>query len=112
MLNAVSSASGGKSFFALLILFTLNSLNLFAQWQPDLRLTNDPAVSYTSTNNAWCIAASGSVVHVVWRDQRDGNDEIYYKRSTDGGISWGADTRLTNNSAASWMPSAAVSGSV
>ncbi len=43
------------------------------------------------------IAINGSVVHVVWSDERDGNYEIYYKRSTDGGVSWGADTRLTNN---------------
>ena len=48
-----------------------------AQWQPDVRLTNNAANSYTSNvgiyNNAWCIAASGSVVHVVWYDNRDGN---------------------------------------
>jgi hypothetical protein len=83
-----------------------------AQWQPDVRLTNDPAISYTSYNNAWCIASSGTVVHVVWYDGRDNNYEIYYKRSTDGGISWGADTRLTNNTAESLFPSIAVSGSV
>ncbi|HLG34364.1 MAG TPA: exo-alpha-sialidase [Bacteroidia bacterium] len=83
-----------------------------AQWQPDVRLTNDPAASYTSYNNAWCIAANGDSVHVVWFDNRDGNDEIYYKRSTDGGISWGADVRLTNDPAQSEIPSVAVSGSV
>ncbi len=41
-----------------------------------------------------------------------GTDEIYYKRSTDAGVSWGADTRLTNNTADSEYPSVAVSGSV
>ncbi len=81
----------------------------FAQWQPDVRLTNDPAFSYISSNNAWCIASSGNSVHVVWYDNRDGNPEIYYKRSTDGGISWSADTRLTNNAADSYYPSVAVS---
>ena len=83
-----------------------------AQWQPDVRLTIDPALSVTSFNNAWCVAANGNVVHVVWEDERDGNEEIYYKRSTDGGISWGADTRLTNNSDWSTSPSVSVSGSV
>jgi hypothetical protein len=82
-----------------------------AQWQPDVRLTNDPAGSYTFESNARCVASSGSVVHVVWRDERDGNYEIYYKRSTDGGVSWGADTRLTNNIGGSYSPSVAVSGS-
>ncbi len=95
-----------------LILLITNCSLLIAQWQPDVRLTNDPAPSHTSFNNAWCIAASGNVVHVVWNDERDGNKEIYYKRSTDGGVSWGADTRLMNNTALSEFPSVSVSGSV
>src|SRR4030095_10763704 len=87
--------------------------NCFSQWLQDVRLTNDPAQSYTSFNNAWCIASSsGYIVHVVWYDNRDGNSEIYYRRSTDGGISWGADTRLTYNSSFSFSPSIAVSGQI
>jgi hypothetical protein len=50
-------------------------------------------------------------VNVVWEDKRDGNYEIYYKRSTDDGINWGADYRLTNDSLLSGRPSVAVSGS-
>ena len=105
-----------KHFYLLLGLFIgvlfLSPTESNAQWQPDIRLTNDPAYSWTSYNNAWCVAANGSVVHVVWFDLRDGgNSEIYYKRSTDGGISWGADTRLTNNTDMSRFPSVAVSGS-
>jgi hypothetical protein len=81
-----------------------------AQWEPDLRLTTAPFGSYTSYNNAWCIAASKDNVHIVWYDERDGNPEIYYKQSTDAGESWGEDTRLTNNAANSWCPSIIVSG--
>jgi hypothetical protein len=51
-------------------------------------------------------------VHVVWSDARDADYEIYYKRSTDGGISWGGDTRLTNAPSTSEIPSITVSGSV
>ncbi len=83
-----------------------------AQWEPDVRLTDNSAGSFTSDNNAWCIAANGNILHVVWYDNRDGNYEIYYKRSTDGGTSWGTDTRLTNNSGVSNYPSVAVSGSI
>jgi len=101
-----------KFFKTLVILFILSNYNLFAQWQPDVRLTNNPAYSSTSENNAWCIAASENVVHAVWYDFREGNNEIYYKRSSDGGISWGADTRLTNNTAPSFSPSVSVSGLV
>ncbi len=99
-------------FLAITFYFTLFTFNLFAQWQPDVRLTNAAYNSYTTYNNAWCIASSGDVVHVVWFDLRDLNYEIYYKRSTNGGIVWGADTRLTSNSAVSRHPSVAVSGQV
>jgi hypothetical protein len=93
----------------LLILFAAKIS--IAQWQSDVRLTVDPAVSSMSFNNARCMAADGSIIHIVWQDNRDGNNEIYYKRSTDGGINWGSDIRLTNNSNASAYPSIAVSGS-
>jgi len=96
-------------FFSLgVLLFSLTESQ--AQWQPDVRLTVDPNVSMTTHNNAWSIASSGSVVHVVWYDDRDLNYEIYYKRSTDGGLTWGTDTRLTNAVGDSWRPSIAVSG--
>jgi len=105
-----------KLLLFLFVLLILNSSFLIqnseAQWQLDVRLTNDPAVSKTSPNNAWCLASSGSVVHVVWEDRRDGNPEIYYKRSTDAGISWGLDIRLTDYTYSSESPSVAVSGSV
>ena len=55
---------------------------------------------------------SGSAVHIVWQDSRDGNEEIYYKRSTDGGLNWGSDLRLTTNISGSWNPSVSVSGPV
>jgi hypothetical protein len=97
---------------SLILNFSFLIDNCMSQWQPDVRLTNDPAASYTSINNAWCVASSGLFVHVVWFDNRDGNAEIYYKRSTDAGVSWGADTRLTNNIAKSDFPSVKVSSSV
>ena len=50
-------------------------------------------------------------MHVVWHDDRDGNDEIYYKLSLDGGVSWGSDIRLTSDPGLSYSPSVAVSSS-
>ena len=96
-----------------LIIFIIISVSsVIAQWQPEVRLTNNSSESLISSNNAWCVASSGSVVHVVWYDYRDGNSEIYYKRSIDGGVSWSADMQLTNDPASSWNPSVTVSGSV
>ena len=63
--------------------------------------------------NAHCIVSNGDTVHVVWSDNRTGgNYEIFYKRSTDGGLSWGADTRISNNVYFSSNPSISISGSI
>jgi len=83
---------------------------LYTQWLPDVRLTNDTNISQTSIH-ANCIANSGNFIHVVWEDTRDGNSEIYYKRSIDVGTNWEADTRLTNDPQNSASPSIAVNGS-
>ncbi len=139
----------------------LSTACLFAQWEPDVRLTYNDSISSTFLNYAWCIGAaadtihivwddtrdghwevyyirslnagstweldtrlsdypdcsmhpaigvSGSNVHVIWSDERDGNQEIYYKRSTDSGLIWGADTRLTSDTAVSASPCLAVFG--
>ena len=101
-----------KTKILFLIIVVLCPLFIYAQWQNDVRLTNNTAVSKFSYNNAWCLAVSGSYIHVVWMDNRDGNYEIYYKRSTDEGVTWGADTRMTNNTGTSGYPSIAVSGSI
>jgi len=57
---------------------------------------------------------SGKGVHVVWSDLHNSKDyEIYYKKSTNGGTSWSALTRLTWNTGDSEYPSiAADSGNI
>ena len=52
-------------------------------------------------------ADSGNTIHVVWQDNTPGNDDIYYKRSTDGGATWSAAQRLTSNSGDSLLPAIA-----
>jgi len=86
--------------------------NSYAQWEPDVRLTNAAGNSYTCLNNAWCIAANGNVLHTVWSDNRDGIYQVFYKRSTDNGSTWGADTRLSDTTIEGGNPSVAVSGSL
>jgi hypothetical protein len=101
-----------KSYAVSVLLLTIVVVvPALGQWQPDQRLTFDPASSRTSGNNAWCVATTDDVVHAVWTDDRDGNSEIYRKRSIDGGVSWGSDTRLTNDAGRSECPSIAVAGS-
>ena len=98
----------------ILFLFFLPFNFLQAQWEPDVRLTNDLDYSGLSYNNAQCIATSGDTVHITWIDSRSGSGwlEIYYKRSTDAGISWSTDTRLSFGAFGATWPSIAVQGSV
>ncbi|MCK9400047.1 MAG: exo-alpha-sialidase [Bacteroidales bacterium] len=83
------------------------STDMGLTWESDVRLTVDPAWSVTPS-----VCAVDSIVHVAWRDERDNDKlEIYYKRSTDWGITWGEDTRLSFDSLVSTRPSIAASGS-
>jgi hypothetical protein len=76
-------------------------------WGTDTRLSNNSTYSRDPS-----IIVFGLAVHVVWEDNRDGNLEIYYKRSTNGGVNWEADTRLSNNFNLSLYPFVSVIGSV
>jgi hypothetical protein len=72
-------------------------------WEVAKRLTWNsswsefPAIAADSVNH----------LHVVWQDSTPGNQEIFYKRSTDSGTSWST-MRLTYTSGDSWDPSIAV----
>jgi len=103
-----------KKHLLFISIFLFTTLFSQAQWQPDTPLTNDPGSSQMDgLPNAHCIASSGDTVHVVWKDNRDGaSNEIYYKRSTDGGLSWGSDIRISNNVFTSTAPSISMSGSL
>jgi len=100
-----------KTFFWFTAALLLISSISFAQWQPDVRLTFSPDTSRLGYHNG-NIASVVNFVHVFWYDKRDGNFEIYYKRSTDGGNNWSSDIRLTNNPGNSQMPSCALNGSI
>jgi hypothetical protein len=76
-------------------------------WTPQERLTYSSGPSYNPA-----VVCSGSNLHCIWYDGRDGNYEIYYKRSTDSGVSWEDDYRLTNNPSSSAFPFIAVADSV
>jgi hypothetical protein len=76
------------------------------------RLTFDGGASLLSYNFAWSVASDDSNrVHVVWYDDRTGNSQIYYKRSTDGGLNWETEIRLSDDPAWKEHPAVAISGS-
>lgn len=100
-----------KTLFLTIALCFLSLQISYAQWQPEVRLTNDPANSYNSYSGARSIAVNGNYVHTTFTDDREGNFEVYYKRSTDGGASFGADVRMTFDAFSSHNSAIAVSGS-
>ncbi len=82
-----------------------HSLDGGAVWAPEIRLSGSPEDSWTPS-----VVASGHLVYAVWTDTRDGNEEEYFKRSIDDGVTWGPDVRLTNDPANSWAPVIDASG--
>lgn len=86
--------------------YYVHSLDNGITWSPEMRLTEADGYSVEP-----CLAVQGSKVYVAWGDQREpGNMEVYYKYSTDRGITWSQDIRLTNSSQTDGCPSIAVSG--
>jgi hypothetical protein len=84
----------GKKIFVLIsigLLLMFQHLNA-QTWESAKRLTwtsggsFNPAIALDSANN----------IHLVWHDDTPGNNEIYYKKSTDGGTTW-TTKRLTWN---------------
>jgi hypothetical protein len=87
-------------------IYYIRSLDEGTTWEAETELAEGFSSWYPS------VAVSGSLVHVVWPDNRHGDiSEIYYKRSLDHGTNWGTDIRLTDNPSESREPSVAVSGS-
>lgn len=86
-------------------IYTRRSTDGGATWVEEMRLSDVPFESWVPT-----VAVSGGSVYVAWVDYRDANEEEYFRRSADGGVTWGPVTRLTDNPADSWAPSIAISG--
>ena len=83
------------------------STNAGGTWGGTKRITwNAGDSSYSSI-----AGDSGSNIHVVWEDNTPGNMEIYYKKSTNGGVNWGKFKRLAWSSGASTSPKITVDSS-
>ena len=85
--------------------YTRGSDDQGATWSAEARLSSPPYTAWTAT-----VELAGPHAYVGWVDYRDANEEEYFRRSTDGGTTWGPITRLTHDPADSWAPSLAVEG--
>ena len=89
-----------------------NGYAIYYERSADNGLTWNTAMAITDTTGKAsmpAIAVSGSSVHVVWMDSIGGIRVSYYKRSLDGGNTWGTNVLLDNNTA--FWPGIAAYGS-
>jgi len=109
----------GKSFLSMIIIVLMllspspaGSFQAGGTWGADVRLTDNPYISKTTYNFERNIAADElGNVHAVFMDDRTGQVQIYYTRSTDNGLSWSTETRLSATFMNQGAPSIATSGS-
>lgn len=96
-----------KNVLFLVVVFFFISIHIFSlSWSPIKRLTWNGGKSYVPA----IAVDSGDGIHVAWQDETPGNSEIFYKRSTDGGVSWLGLIRLTWSPGESRVPSISADG--
>ena len=70
------------------------SMDRGTTWSPTIRLNDDSTLA-----DQWmpdlAVDPSGGV-HVAWMDTRNGQNDVYYVNSSDGGATWGANVRVTD----------------
>jgi hypothetical protein len=81
-------------------IFYIHSTDSGATWVGTTRLTWNAGKSCLPSI---AVDLEGGV-HVVWQDDFPGNEEIFYKHSTDSGLTWSGITRLSWNSRESRNP--------
>jgi hypothetical protein len=85
--------SSGYQYLSCLYISYNRSTDNGVNWSGDLALT-DSTVMYDRDETP-SISVAGSDVHVIWKKWNNTNGaNIYYKHSTDGGMTWSPDTCL------------------
>jgi hypothetical protein len=81
-------------------LFYVKSANWRVGWSQETQLTANKSANLGVSA---CQTADGAV-WVVWASDRTGNYDLYYKVSSDLGVSWSSDTQLTSDSGKDLKP--------
>jgi hypothetical protein len=84
----------------------MRSTNNGTAWQDTIQLTS---TSSGDSNMYPSISAAGSYVDVAYMSNKDGDWEIYHRRSTNNGSSWGNENQVTNQAATQVHPNIAIS---
>lgn len=75
-------------------LYYIRSTNGGEKWDVEKQLTNS-----SGSASAPSIAANGENVYVVWADNKEGSDKLYYKHSEDNGVNWDEEIKLSDTGA-------------
>lgn len=88
------------------VYFTRSTDSQATSFDTNTKISTSPSGSSALTPQ---IAASGSKVFVVWQNSSS-TDEVYFRNSTDNGVSFNSGFRLSDNSGGAELPQIAVSG--
>ena len=88
-------------------IFYKRSTDRGTTWAATRRLTWTNSQSF----NPVIAADSANNIHLIWEQNCSMNFEIYYKKSSNNGLSWSGNKRLTWNSGGSFTPSIGVDSS-
>ncbi|MBX3273028.1 MAG: exo-alpha-sialidase [Sandaracinaceae bacterium] len=67
-------------------------------WSAEVRVSTPTTATFVAANPR--VAAAGNNVYVVWRDNRNGALDIFLRRSTNNGASFGSEVRIDTGDAA------------
>ena len=81
-------------------LFYVKSANSGVSWSQETQLTANKSANLGVS----AFQAADGAVWVVWASDRTGNYDLYYKVSSDLGVSWSEDTQLTFDSGKDLKP--------
>ena len=74
-------------------------------WGAVQQLTSDPTVQAFPS-----LASSGNNIYIVWEDNRYGSYDVFSRRSTNAGVSWISEVRLTSHSSDQRKPNINANG--
>ncbi|MCX6155846.1 MAG: sialidase family protein [Candidatus Kapabacteria bacterium] len=98
--------------YILIVWLLLNGIIANAQWEADFKLSTNEGSASLNENMGQCIATNGNDIHVVWWDANKNGSPIFYKKSSDRGVNWIADKRLSGTPGKADFPSVAVANGI
>jgi RHS repeat-associated protein len=78
-------------------IFLARSADNGESWSEEIRINDSEGDVCSWARKPDIAVDENSNLYVVWTDCRDTNEDIYFRRSTDGGVTWGAASRVNDD---------------